>query len=101
MPLVSASLQLMGFALQSRPALMVSVAEHLERKGEMEKAVQLYQKAGDVARALDVCFRAAMGDERGEGRRPGMFDTLKAMTDDLGTNASPQVRFWCGRAWSQ
>lgn len=84
----------MGFALKSRPRLMVSVAEHLESKGELEKAVQLYQKAGDVTRALDLCFRAGGSGEgtgRGEGGRPAMFDTLKAMTDDLGANASPQV----------
>ncbi|CAM9512491.1 unnamed protein product, partial [Sphacelaria rigidula] len=49
--------ELMGFALKSRPSLMVSVAQHLESKGELEKAVQLYQKAGDVTRALDLCFR--------------------------------------------
>lgn len=70
---------------------MVSVAEHLESKGELEKAVQLYQKAGDVTRALDLCFRAGTQDGGGEGHRPGMFDTLKAMTDEIGANASPQA----------
>lgn len=80
---------------------MVSVAEHLESKGELEKAVQLYQKAGDVTRALDLCFRVVSGNERGEGPRPGIFDTLKAMTEDLGANASPQARFDLGRAWGR
>lgn len=83
---------------------MVSVAEHLENKGELEKAVQLYQKAGDITRALELCFRAGSGAAAGgEGKRPGMFDTLKAMTDDLGANASPQASicfrlFLLGRA---
>ena len=85
----------MGFALKSRPSLTISVAEHLEEKGELEKAVQLYQKAGEVTRALELCFRAGGGGVDGERggreRRPAMFEALKAMTDDLGANASPQV----------
>lgn len=87
----------MRFALKSRPALMVSVAEHMEEKGELEKAVQLYQKGGDVTRALELCFKAGNGpgggvmDGAGEERQPVMFDALKAMTDDLGAAASPQV----------
>ena len=91
----------MGFALKSRPSLTLSVAEHLEGKGELEKAVQLYQKAGEVTRALELCFRAGAGGGGVEGgakggqgaaeRRPAMFEALKAMTDDLGTNASPQA----------
>ncbi|CAN0190527.1 unnamed protein product, partial [Laminaria digitata] len=91
----------MGFALKSRPSLTISVAEHLEGKGELEKAVQLYQKAGEVARALELCFRAGGGGglEGGQGaageRRPAMFEALKAMTDDLGANASPQVLSRC------
>lgn len=76
---------------------MVSVAEYLEERGEQEKAVQLYQKAGEVTRALDLCFRAGAGEEggqqnRGGGERsPAMFEALKSMMDDLGSHASPQV----------
>lgn len=92
--------QLMGFALKSRPSLMVSVAEYLEDKGELEKAVQLYQKAGEVTKALDLCFRAggagesaAGGGSAGEGDpATSMFEALKSMMDDLGSHASPQVR---------
>lgn len=85
----------MGFALKSRPSLMVSVAEYFEEKGELEKAVQLYQKAGEVTRALELCFRVG-GGLRGEGgrekeARTAMFEALKAMADDLGANASPQA----------
>lgn len=95
----------MGFALKSRPSLMVSVADYLQDKGELEKAVQLYQKAGEVAKALDLCFRSgAAGGEadqkqggEGEGERsPAMFEALKSMMDDLGSHASPQV----GSAWN-
>lgn len=85
----------MGFALKSRPSLMVSVAEHLEEKGELEKAVQLYQKAGEVTRALELCFKASGSEDEpgggGGGRRLAMFDALKAMAHDLGANASPQA----------
>lgn len=88
----------MGFALKSRPSLMISVAEYLEEKGELEKAVQLYQKAGEVTKALDLCFRAGAGggsqDREGGGdKNPAMFEALKSMMDDLGSHASPQVRF--------
>lgn len=90
--------QLMGFALKSRPSLMISVAEYLEEKGELEKAVQLYQKAGEVTKALDLCFRAGAGAEGGQQdgggggeRNPAMFEALKSMMDDLGSHASPQV----------
>ncbi|CAM9668740.1 unnamed protein product, partial [Ectocarpus sp. 12 AP-2014] len=85
--------ELMGFALKSRPSLMVSVADYLQDKGELEKAVQLYQKAGEVTKALDLCFRSgAAGGEadqkhggEGEGERsPAMFEALKSMMDDLG-----------------
>ncbi|CAM9220844.1 unnamed protein product, partial [Hapterophycus canaliculatus] len=95
------TLQLMGFALKSRTSLMASVAEYLEDKGELEKAVQLYQKAGEVTKALDLCFRAggaggstAGGSSPGEGN-PAMFEALKSMMDDLGSHASPQVLSRC------
>ncbi|CAN0099903.1 unnamed protein product, partial [Scytosiphon promiscuus] len=92
---------LMGFALKSRPSLMVSVAEYLEDKGELEKAVQLYQKAGEVTRALDLCFRAGSAGSSGAGGgspedgNPAMFEALKSMMDDLGSHASPQVLSRC------
>jgi intraflagellar transport protein 140 len=38
---------------------MADVATYFEDRGELEKAVQLYQRAGDLSRALDLCFRAA------------------------------------------
>ena len=41
------------------PSLMADVATYFEDRGELEKAVQLYQRAGDLSRALDLCFRAA------------------------------------------
>lgn len=78
---------------------MISVAEYLEEKGELEKAVQLYQKAGEVTKALDLCFRAGAGAEGGQQdsggggeRNPAMFEALKSMMDDLGSHASPQVQ---------
>ncbi|CAM9286859.1 unnamed protein product [Discosporangium mesarthrocarpum] len=81
--------ELMGFALKSRPSLMLSVAAHFEERGQLERAIQLYQKGGDVPRALDVCFKA------GAEGRPAMFDVLKSITEDLGSDASPQVLSKC------
>lgn len=104
-PLSKHPWQLMGFALKSRPSLMISVAEYLEDKGEIEKAVQLYQKAGEMSRALDLCFRAggvAANSGTGglhEGGNPAMFEALKSMMDDLGSQASPQVKNRCSPGW--
>jgi intraflagellar transport protein 140 len=50
---------LMPYALKcNSPPLMIDVALYFEKKGELEKAVQLYQRAGDIPKALDICFKA-------------------------------------------
>lgn len=50
---------LMPYALKcNSPPLMIDVALYFENKGELEKAVQLYQRAGDIPKALDICFKA-------------------------------------------
>ena len=46
---------------------MLDTAEYLEQRGELDKAVLLYQKAGRQRRAVELCFRAQL------------FDTLQAM----------------------
>ena len=46
-------------AVKSTTSLMLECAEHFETKGELDKAIQLYHKGGDLTRALDLCFRAA------------------------------------------
>ena len=69
---------------------MISVAEHFEEKGDLEKAVQLFQKAGEVNRALELCYKAGGGQADGKPRT-AMLEALKAMADDMGATASPQV----------
>ena len=84
--------ELMGFALKSRPALMVDVARYFEAKGDLEKAVQLYQRGGDAPKALDLCFAAAADG------RAGMFDALQSITDALGAedgSADPETLLRC------
>lgn len=75
---------LMTFALMSKPADMLECAAYFEVRGEMEKAVQLYQKGGNIPKALDLCFQAQL------------FDELHQLTDELGpSNTSPAILKKC------
>ena len=58
--------ELMRFALKSTSSLMLDCANHFEMKGEMDKAIQLYHKGGDIARALDLCFKSGGGKTDGD-----------------------------------
>lgn len=89
--------ELMAHAMQARPSQMVSVGAYFEAKGEFERAVQLYQKGGDIPRALDLCFTA------GKGGRPAMFEALKGMAEEVGAtaNTSPQVLARCAEFFVQ
>ncbi|TMW60577.1 hypothetical protein Poli38472_000619 [Pythium oligandrum] len=76
--------ELMSFALMSKPSDMLDCASYFESRGEMEKAVQLYNKGGNVAKALELCFAAQL------------FEELHYLTDELGpTNTSPQLLKRC------
>ena len=60
---------LMTYALQcGSAALTADCAAYFEERAELEKAVQLYQRAGDVARALELGFRVAHEQVRGGPR---------------------------------
>lgn len=75
---------LMSFALMSKPSDMLECAAYFEERYEMEKAVQLYHKGGNVAKALDLCFQAQL------------FEELHHLTDELGTsNTSPAILKKC------
>jgi hypothetical protein len=39
------------------------VRRYFEGKRQYDKAVQLYQKGGDMSRALEICFKAQLFDE--------------------------------------
>ncbi|KAJ1446802.1 hypothetical protein M885DRAFT_591648 [Pelagophyceae sp. CCMP2097] len=80
---------LLQFAIQARPSLQVEVAAYFERKGEFEKAVQLYQKGGELAKALDLCFKV------GGAGRAQMFEVLGSISADVDSNASPAVLARC------
>ncbi|KAJ0403604.1 hypothetical protein ATCC90586_008757 [Pythium insidiosum] len=76
--------ELMRYALLSKPSDMLESAAYLESRGEMEKAVQLFHKGGNVTRALELCFSAQL------------FDELHDLTDELGpSNSSPQLLKRC------
>mmetsp|Transcript_83931 Transcript_83931/g.237404 ORF Transcript_83931/g.237404 Transcript_83931/m.237404 type:complete len:1469 (+) Transcript_83931:229-4635(+) len=81
--------ELMSYAIKSRPSLMVECAVYFESKGEFEKAVQLYQKGGDIPKALDLCFKA------GSQGRTSMFEVLKNIANDLDDQTSPQTVARC------
>lgn len=75
---------LMSFALMSTPSDMLECAAYFEARREMEKAVQLYHKGGNVAKALDLCFQAQL------------FEELHHLTDELGSsNTSPAILKKC------
>ncbi|RLN71140.1 hypothetical protein BBJ28_00000203 [Nothophytophthora sp. Chile5] len=76
---------LMGFALMSNPSDMTECAAYFEEQREMEKAVQLYYKGGNAAKALDLCFQAQL------------FEELHHLTDELSNsgNTSPAILKKC------
>ena len=75
--------ELMNLALQSSQQTMLEVARYFESKGVNNKAVQLYQKGGNVPKALDLCFRA------------NLFDDLRLIADELGDDTPPEVLSRC------
>lgn len=82
--------ELMQFSLRARPSLQIDCAAYFERKGDFEKAVQLYQKGGDLPKALDLCFQVA-----GPGRAE-LLDLLAQVAKNAAAdNASPEVLAKC------
>ena len=62
-------------ALKADPSAMLEAAGYFERKGDLGKAVQLLHRAGELPRALDLCFSARL------------FDELRSIADGLGKDA--------------
>lgn len=71
--------ELMNLSLQSSKQTMLETARHFESTGQPQKAVQLYQKAGALPKALDLCFRAEL------------FDDLRTISEELGDDTPPEV----------
>jgi len=80
---------LLQFSIKARPSLQVDCARYFEGKGEFEKAVQLYQKGGELLKALDICFRVG-GTERKQ-----IFEILSNISSGLDASASPAVVARC------
>jgi intraflagellar transport protein 140 len=86
--------ELMRFATKSTPSLMLDCGSYFEAKGDIDNAVQLYHKGGDLPRALDLCFRAGGGKGKG-GASPAIFDMMNVIAKDLGADSSPQTLARC------
>lgn len=83
---------LVKYAINSPPTLMLKCAQHFEAKGEIEKAIDLYHKGGDLPKALDLCFQA--GEDKPKSSA-AIFDMLNLIAKDLGSNTSPMVLARC------
>jgi intraflagellar transport protein 140 len=74
--------ELLRIALQAPRRTMLDAAAYLEGKGEpalLDAAVTLLHKGGDSSQALQLCFTHRL------------FDSLRAIADDLGTDTDPQM----------
>eukprot|EP00697_Spironema_sp_BW2_P001571 gnl/Spiro4/12110_TR6391_c0_g1_i1.p1 gnl/Spiro4/12110_TR6391_c0_g1~~gnl/Spiro4/12110_TR6391_c0_g1_i1.p1 ORF type:complete len:1454 (+),score=330.60 gnl/Spiro4/12110_TR6391_c0_g1_i1:59-4420(+) len=78
-----------GLALRAPPRLQQEVAEYFEAQGEHKQAVMLYQRAGCLAQAVGLCFRAEL------------FDSLRSLAEDLGSSASPALLAKCGEFFAE
>lgn len=59
--------------------LALETANWFESRNAFDKAVQLYQKGGDVQRAIDVCIRG------------GLYDILNQISESLDQGADPET----------
>eukprot|EP00873_Tetraselmis_striata_P011387 jgi/Tetstr1/431651/TSEL_021180.t1 len=75
--------ELMNLALQSTQRVMIDTANYFEQRGEFGKAVQLYQRGGRQARALDICFKGQL------------FEELELIADELNTDSDPSLLQRC------
>ena len=84
--------ELMKYAEKSTTSLMLDCAAYYDAKGDLDKAVQLYHKGGDLPRALDLCFRAGGSKD---SKNSAVFDRLNSIAQDLGADTSPQTLARC------
>ena len=75
---VGATQDLARLALQAPVGTMLEAAGYLESVNELDKAVTLYNKAGESSRALQLCFNHRL------------FDALRAIADDLKADTDPE-----------
>ena len=79
--------ELMNLALQSPPDKMLDSAAYFQERGQPEKAVTLFQKAGNMNRAMELCFSAQL------------FEPLATLVEALGgySNADPTLLAKCAK----
>ena len=65
--------------------LMLDTAEYFEQRGELDKAVLLYQRAGKERRAVELCFSARL------------FETLASIASKLTATSDPALLARCGQ----
>ena len=75
--------EVMQLSLQADPSTLLESAEWFEEQGQLPKAVVLYKKGGELAKAIDLCVRGQL------------FDTLQKLADDLGPETDPEVYIQC------
>ena len=81
---------LLTAALQSTdPAAKLDAAAYFEDKRYLEKAVMLYEKGGNLNRALDLCFTGQL------------FDALRAIADNLTDTTDPVILSKCATFFLQ
>ena len=86
--------ELMSYALKSPVSLILDCAQYFESKNDIQKAIQLYHKGGDLSRALDLCFSLENGSTTISATSP-IFDLINSIATDLGEKTSPQVLARC------
>lgn len=77
--------ELLTLALESSStAIKLDAAQCFEDKGQMDKAVLLYQKGGQNNKALDLSFKH------------NLFESLAIISDNLGSDTDPALLARCG-----
>jgi len=70
-------------AISAPPRMMVEAAAYFESRGQDDRAVALYRKGGNVAKAVELC------------RKAKLFDQLREIAEMLPADADPQLIGQC------
>ena len=70
-------------AINAPPKQMVEAAAYFESRGQEDRAVMLYQKGGQIAKAVELCFRLRL------------FDQLREIAETLPSDADPALIHRC------
>jgi len=74
---------LQRLALEGPPSVQLEAATFFEENGQIEQAVMLYQRGGNPARAVELCFSAKL------------FGHLKTIVENIGHEADPALLARC------